>query len=300
MQTSKIKSEDIVYIIVPHLNSRANAGCQGWRKLLTSNDKSYVDKMVTTLIDNNKERKRIQDLTYKRCLEIVDEFHSEDLFLIIHGKDAHEGIAGIVAGKIKDAYGRPAILVTYSGEDELLKGTGRSIEGVNLYEMLKKYEDLFIKFGGHSGACGFLMKADHLDEMRKSLNGDLKNLYDANPDLLNPRIQTEGTLNDKELEIQLALDIEKLGPFGHKNEKPIFSINSVTPSNICYMGDNGQHVRFTGVGKEGKSFSCILFQKAKEYKDLIDQGKPLNLIGHIDINSWNGNSKYIVLRDITC
>ena len=91
--------------------------------------------------------------------------------------DIHEGIAGIVAGKIKEEYGKPAIIVTASGGEGHLKGTGRSITALNLYEILKKHEQLFLKFGGHSGACGFLMKSDDLNELRSRLNHDIEILF---------------------------------------------------------------------------------------------------------------------------
>lgn len=300
--SDKIKSDDVAYIIVPHLNAAgrmldAKIGVE----LLTSDDKNQIDSMTSILIENNKERRKVQDETFKRCKDIVNQHHSKDLFLLINARNAHEGIAGIVAGKIKDEYRKPAILVTYSGGEQYLKGTGRSIPGVNLFELLKKYEKAFIKFGGHSGACGFLMEAVKLEELRQNLNKDMGSLLSQNPDLFNPILEVEGILKDEDLGIKLAQDVGRMAPFGYQNEKPVFQMNSIIPSSICYMGDAKQHVRFIGASQGGVKVSCILFQHAQRYKKILEEGNALNLAGYLDINSWNGNSKIqFVLKEITC
>ena len=104
-----------------------------------------------------------QEDTFARCCQIVEEKYKDDLFLLIDLPDAHEGITGIVAGRLKETYYRPSIIVTPTG-DGLLKGTGRGIEGINLYDLLKENETFFLRFGGHAAACGFTMKEEYLSE----------------------------------------------------------------------------------------------------------------------------------------
>ena len=94
--------------------------------------------------------------------------------LLIYADDAHEGVTGIVAGKLKEKYSRPAAIVT-RGKEGIFKGTARSIENINIHMLLKKYERLFEKFGGHAGACGFSIKEDNIDELRNGLNESLNN-----------------------------------------------------------------------------------------------------------------------------
>ncbi len=292
LTSKKIKSENIAYIIVPHLNAAgrlldARIGVE----LLTSTDENKIAEYVSVLIQNNKERKRIQEEAFQKCKEIIETEIAEDLFYIIAPDDIHEGIAGIVAGKIKDEYGKPAIIVTASGGGEYLKGTGRSISNLNLYDILKKNEKLFLKFGGHSAACGFLMRENNLKELRESLNREVDILYRENSSLFDSSLSIDLEMEEGDIDMGLALELEKLAPFGCQNERPIFQIRGIRPTGVNFMGNCRQHVRFSGSGNRGKGIPCILFQKAQDYNELLQKGELLNLAGYPDINVWNGNSK---------
>ncbi len=298
----KIKSENIAYIIVPHLNAAgrlldARIGVD----LLLTRDERKIEENVAILLQNNRERKRVQEEAFRKCREMIAAELEKDLFYIIAPKDIHEGIAGIVAGKIKDEYGKPAIIVTESGGDGFLKGTGRSINALNLYELLKKHEDLFIKFGGHSGACGFLMKSEHLGELRLRLNSEIEAIYRDNSGLFDFSLPIDLVLEEEEIDINLALELEKLAPFGCQNERPLFQLKRIQASSISYMGPGRQHVRFSGQRTGGQDITCILFQKAQDYTDLLMKGEPLDLAGYPDINVWNGDKKIqFVLKSISC
>lgn len=296
----KIKSEAVAYIIVPHLNAAgrmldAKIGVE----LLISKDEADLTARVEQLIENNRERKRVQEETFKQCIAIVEEKHRGDFFLIVDAQEAHEGIAGIVAGKIKDEYGKPTILVTPSGEDSHLKGTGRSIESINLYEVLKAHEDLFLKFGGHAGACGFLMDKNNLSELRMQLNRDIEAMVQVDPDLFLYEPPIDGTLSPEDLDMALASAVEVLEPFGCENEKPLFLLNRVNPKGISYLGEEKQHVRFVVAGEDGRNVPCIFFKKAQDYRNVLESGQPMDLMGFADINIWNGNAKIqFVIKDI--
>ena len=302
LTTDKIKSENIAYIIVPHLNAAgrlldAKIGVE----LLTSKDEQKIAEIVAVLIQNNKERKRVQEEAFQKCKEVITAELENDLFYIIAPKDIHEGIAGIVAGKIKDEYGRPAIIVTESGSDGCLKGTGRSISSLNLYDILKRHDELFLKFGGHSGACGFLMKSDNLNELRTRLNREIEALYRENSGLLDSSLPIDLTIEEEDITISLAMELEKLAPFGCQNERPLFQIKGMRLTGLNFMGAEKQHVRFSGSGNNGKGVPCILFQRAQDYSELLLKGELLDLAGYPDINVWNGDSKIqFVLRCITC
>ena len=291
LTTDKIKSESIAYIIVPHLNAAgrmldAAIGVE----LLTSGDNRIITENVSAMIRNNRERKKIQEEAFRVCKQIISDELEKDLFYVIH-HDIHEGIAGIVAGKIKEEYGRPAIIVTESGGEGFLKGTGRSINNLNLYEILKKYERLFLKFGGHSGACGFLMPAENLEEMKACLNLEVEAIYRENTGLFDSDLAIDLEIAEGEIDLNLAMELEKLAPFGCWNERPMFQIKGIKPLNVNFMGTDRQHVRFSGLGTSGKGIACILFQKAQDYCEILKKDSVLNLAGYPDINEWNGDSK---------
>jgi len=302
LTTDKIKSENIAYIIVPHLNAAgrlldARIGVE----LLTTQDEKKIGENVEVLIRNNRERKRVQEEAFLKCKEIIAAEMEQDLFYIIAPKDIHEGIAGIVAGKLKDEYGKPAIILTESGGDGFLKGTGRSIPSLNLYELLKKNEDLFLKFGGHSGACGFLMKAEHLSELRLRVNREIEAMYKNDSGLFDLSLAVDLVIGEVDLDINLVHELEKLAPFGCQNERPLLQLRGMQVSGVNFMGQDRQHVRFSGTGNGGNGISCILFQKARDYTDLLMKGELLDLAGYPDINVWNGDTKIqFVLKGISC
>lgn len=299
LNIGQIKSENLAYVIVPHLNAAGRMlDAKVGVKLLTSNDKKKIKEYVDLLIENNKERKKVQEETFVKCLELVEQNHNEDLFLVIDAKEAHEGITGIVAGKIKDHRKKPTIIVTQVAASEkneiLIKGTGRSIEGINLYQLLKSHEELFEKFGGHAGACGFTMKVDGLHKLRESLNFEMKRILESNPNILERELKIDAELMDEDVTINFAMQLEKLAPFGYQNEKPVFEIKHITLSNILYMGNDKQHVKFLCSGQNKNNFSCVLFNHAKEYSTIL-HGDCHSIIGSPDINVWNGKSQVQML-----
>lgn len=302
LRLGEIKSESVAYIIVPHLNAAGRMmDAKMGVTLLTAQKPQEITAAAAALLEHNRERKRIQEEAFQQCQKAVEERFSADLFLLIDGEDIHEGIAGIVAGKIKDAYGKPTAIVTSSGDEGCVKGTGRSIVTVDLYHLLKEQEQLFLKFGGHHGACGFFMKAEDVENLRKLLNEAMANLLRENPNLFDRPITAEATIAPRELDFSLVTDLMKLEPFGCENEKPLLCLESLVPSGLNYMGDQKQHVRFTDSKKIGKGYDCVLFQKAREYEELLSQGTALRLFGSPGFNQWNGNTKIqFVLTHITC
>ncbi len=296
LDRSRIKSENLAYIIVPHLNAagrmlRAGVGVE----LLTGKDDKIILESVKLLIENNNERKRVQEEILEMCLNIVEEKHSNDLFLIIEAGEAHEGITGIVAGKIKELYGKPTLILTNmtsapEGTGKILKGTGRSIEAINLYEALHQFHHLFEKFGGHSGACGLSMKEENLVELVRGLEEYMKQQLSMNGELLTITETSDGEINIEDLTLDFIDILEKMEPFGHENERPKFHITPSIFKNYSLMGDSGKHLKFVLAGEKGQSLSCVLFNKAKEYDPENLRGKAISVIGIPEMNVWNGKS----------
>ena len=171
LKLGELSSENISFVIVPHLNAsgRIEDASQAVELLYGNCSDERKDAIVEDVLKKNQQRRNLQAQTFKDCTLGIDKDNPGNLILI-NSDEAHEGIAGIVAGKIKETYYRPTIIVTPSGDDDcFLKGTGRSIEGLNLYELLKTQENLFEKFGGHAGACGFLLRKENFESLRDGL-----------------------------------------------------------------------------------------------------------------------------------
>ncbi|MCI8609061.1 MAG: single-stranded-DNA-specific exonuclease RecJ [Firmicutes bacterium] len=301
----KITSENISFVIVPHLNAsgRIESATEGVELLRfagepkSDREEQILHERVTELLNYNITRKKLQQDTYKDCIDQLkaigagDEDTVKD-FIVIRAENAHEGIAGIVAGKLKETYYRPAILVTPSGEEkQFLKGTGRSITGVNLYALLKENEDLFEKFGGHAGACGFLMKEEHLPALEECLLQEMHRLKVQQPDIFLRTYDIDLHIGVEEMNIDFAKELERLAPFGNGNPRPLFKLGDVTMEDVRYMGDSNQHMRFQARSRYGKRASCVLFGNAQNYNGVVFSKHPVSLIGNLECQVWQGQER---------
>lgn len=285
-----ISSENISFVIVPHLNAtgRMEDAYPAVRLLTAREDDPEVPSIVEDLLRKNKERRRLQQETFEAC---TADLIPED-FILIRSEHAHEGIAGIVAGKIKETYNRPTVIVTPSGEGkQYLKGTGRSIEGVNLYALLKHHEHLFEKFGGHAGACGFLMPAEHFDALREGLLNDMASLLAENPQLFEKHYDADLDLPCSALTIPFAEELELLAPFGNQNPKPLLRVRNVRISRIRPLGTEGRHVGFSIADHSGCEIACVLFNKAERYMELLRSGYADEVLGSLECRTWQGRKQ---------
>lgn len=299
LKVGKISSENLSFVIVPHLNAsgRIEDASQAVELLTGRCSEVRMDEIVADVIKKNQMRKKFQSDLFRQCQAEIDKDNLEDLILI-HAEDAHEGIAGIVAGKIKETYYRPAIIVTATGtEGDDLKGTGRSVEGINLYELLKTQEELFIKFGGHAGACGFSLKKENLPALREGIAKEMAKICAENPDVFEKKYNIELELDTDDITFDLVEQIDMLAPFGNKNPKPLVACKDVFLSDEKYMGSEMQHLRFNAASATGKKIQCVLFGKAQDYDFSEMEISRGNIIGNLECQIWQGSKRLQFITD---
>lgn len=298
IEPGTIDSYKIGFIIGPHMNAAgrmkdANAVVD----LLVSNDNEKIDQISDMLIKHNKERRLVQDRCFDESVQIIENELINNHFLIVKPNSIHEGIAGIVAGKIKEKYNRPAIVLSQSTDENgkvSLKGSGRSIEGINLIKMLLSHEELFTKVGGHAMAAGFSMPMESEELLKEVLGIEMSKLVSENPLLLTKKIKSDVQIPTQSVDMKLVRDLNLLAPFGIGNPKPVIKLDNVKMSNVKYMGNVNQHAKFTT-----GSFDCVLFGRASEYGDLLNSDNAVDLYGSPDINRWNGReSVQFLIKDI--
>ncbi len=299
LKRGEVSSENISYVVVPHLNAtgRIDDASQAVELLCGKLSVGEQNEIIEEILQKNRLRKNLQDEAFKLCTENIDKDKLPDI-IVIKAEGAHEGITGIVAGKIKEVYYRPAIIVTPSGEDDrYLKGTGRSIEGVNLYQLLKSNENLFEKFGGHSSACGFLIKKENFDVLKESLLKEMSLIRNENGGIFERKHYVDLKLDERELTLNLARQFEMLAPFGSKNRKPVIELENTIIFDVKYMGDRQQHVRFSARSLDsGAAIQCVLFGRAQDL-DLTE--KPVRLIGNLDLQVWQGTKRIqFIVEDV--
>ncbi len=280
-----VTSENIAFGIAPHINAAGRmAHAKEAVELFRAADDREIDDRVQKLVMFNRERKNKQNDAFDRCMEKIT---GEENFIVLDMEDIHEGIAGIAAGKIKETLNRPVIIVTPSG-DGYLKGTGRSIEGIDIFAVLKKHDELFKRFGGHKSACGFLMESGNLDTLRSELDTEVRCMLEKDPHLLDKKTGWDETIMPEEMTMELARGLEKLQPYGQGNPKPVFRMTGVEVTKLRFMGESAEHAGFTAVSENGGRADCIFFRKAQEKAELLYSGGPVDITGTINIKEWNG------------
>lgn len=281
-----LKAEQVAYGIVPYLNAAGRMFSADLAvELLVTENEEHAAELAISLADHNQDRKNKQSNALKDALEALESREDDYKFIMLKLEEAHEGVTGIVAGKIKDLYNLPAIIFSPIGKGRL-KGTGRSITGLNLYEMLLPYSNLYEKFGGHEGACGLTMKADHYKDLEEKLQQKATMMFDADPDLFVYKLVIEGCISRENDLWKLANELEKLEPFGQGNPKPLLALKSAVISSPVYMGEDGRHVKF-----QADRMSCIFFGGSERVKQFYEDGNPVDLVGYLEINRWNGEEK---------
>ena len=291
LHPGSISCENVSFVLVPHINAAGRMKSAALAlKLFLAKDPARMEEYANELVRCNMERKRLQNEVFEQASEQVEEKYAGDDFILVDLPDAHEGVAGIAAGKLREKYSVPSVIVTDNG-DGLLKGTGRSPEGIDLFGLLKNEEKWFQTFGGHEAACGFTMKKEGLEEVRKDLNMRASELRQESPELFRHEPEADIALDAGEVTVGFASQLELLEPCGKGNERPLISVKGV-PDYVTKIGQDEKYLRF--VLKTGKeSCTCLSFGKADDIRGSVAEaaktGEPLTVIGSLSRHEWNGD-----------
>ena len=291
-----LRVTDISYGIAPKINASGRLGdATIGVKLLLAEDESEIEKYCTELIETNQERRSLQDAAYRKGLEMVDDELKRGDFLMLEINDSHEGVLGIVAGKVREDFNRPVVVISQNGDN--YRGTGRSIPNVNLFEMLDKYRDDFVSFGGHSAACGFTIGADKAYTLRDRLNEDLAEMLRMDEHLFDIDYSYDAEARPNVVNMEFAEAIEMIEPCGKGNEVPSFLFRSVTVGDWKYLKDDNSFAKFSISDDGGNKLECILFHDAEKSFEISSGGEPVDVIGNIEINRWRDTKKVQMVVD---
>ncbi len=287
LKKGSISSEEISFGLVPHLNAAGRMkDAEIALKILIDKDESSLDEGVKRLVAHNRERRKLQDEAAYRLTNQALEENGEDLFYLLYSQEIHEGIAGIVAGKLKDYFGKPVAILTPSKEG--LKGTARSIEKINLYDILKTQEQKLIRYGGHAMACGFLIDEMEFGNLRGALNEALEEKLLEDPGLFTKLQRADIELELEDIDAEFCHDLWSLAPFGSGWPKPIIVLRGVSLTNIAFMGAEKQHLRFKILDSKGRTLKGLCFNKGHEYKDWINTPGKCTIYGTPNISLYRG------------
>ena len=250
-----------------------------------------AEEMAAELKLLNEERKDMTQAGMEQAFEQVDTELADDDVLVVYLPDCHESLAGIIAGRVREAYNKPSFVLT-KGE-ECVKGSGRSIESYHMYRALCGVQDLLLKFGGHPMAAGFSLKEENVGEFRRRLN-EQSTL--TREDFI-PKIWIDVAMPLEYISEALVNELKSLEPFGQGNEKPQFAQKNLRIRSLRALGRNNNAVRMTVVTEQGRPMEAMVFTEADKFVEEAKNSRSMDVIYYPDINEYNGNrTLQIVVR----
>ena len=290
IETSEITADDLAFRFAPRLNAPGRMGDpEIGLKILTARDPHMARDFALEANTMNNQRQNVEKDIFKQISGLIKttEGFNGLKTLAFAGKGWHKGVLGIVASRLVDKYHRPALVLNI--QNGMAVGSGRSIDGFNLFLALGQLSHLFERFGGHAHAAGFTLKAENFDNLKSELEALADDTF-VDEDLV-PTIEVDAEIKLNDITRKMIHEIKALAPFGEGNSEPIFCARSLKVSDSQIVGDRHLKLR---VRKEGKSFEAIGFGLAGKYPL---NGKIINMVFSPELNRWKGYER-IQLRII--
>ena len=252
-----LNSYHIGFVLGPCINAsgRLDTAKRSLR-LLLAKDAAEAETLAARLKQLNDERKELTQAAVDLACEQIDgSTEANDRVLVVYIPDCHESIAGIVAGRIRERYGKPTFVVTNAEAEDEAKGSGRSIEAYSMFEEMVKCQDLFRKFGGHPMAAGFSLPRSRIDEMRRRLN---ENCTMTEEDMAE-KIMVDVPMPINYIRESLVEELSVLEPFGNGNEKPLFAERHLKLLSARILGKNANVLKLQVANATGCTMEALYF-----------------------------------------
>ncbi len=284
LQPGKIDTESISYSLGPRLNTlgRFKHALPAYQLLVTKNT-AEARKLAEELEQQNTERKLVTENVWQKAREKIMTSGINDPILFTYDNDYHQGVLGLVAGKLVNEFHRPAIVI--KTESEICRGSARSITPFNIIKALASCQDLLTQFGGHAMAAGFTVSNSNINRLYSHLSEIARSQLteqDLQPVLY---IDTEVQLSD--LNEEIIRFWRKLAPFGPANNDPVFLSRNIVVKDYCSMGNKEEHLKFKlndrGIYWDGVAFN--MGQYASEVTDRLD------IVYRLTTDHWNGRDR---------
>ncbi len=288
---SEINASKIAFGICPRLNAAGRMGNANRAvELLTTDDMLTALEIANEIDSDNALRQQTEKgICEEAILKIEQNGYNFDRIIVVEGESWHHGVVGIVASRICEKYGKPAIVISVDGETA--HGSGRSYEGFSLYDAILSARDCLTKFGGHALAAGVSLKSFNINAFRKAVNSYAEGFSYA-PPVLN----IDCKINLSALTVDLSESLKALEPFGYENLEPIFAVCGVTLQRITSVGNN-KHLRLLFTKGEN-AFQAMLFG-ANTDSFCYNIGDLLDLAVVVQSNSFNGNMNVsVIIKEI--
>jgi len=290
IENKKFTSTYVSFIIAPRLNASGRmANAEVSLKLLMSQNAGEAQNLAKELEKFNRERQKVEGKILEEAEELINhQVNFKDHKVIVIAKeDWHQGVLGIVASKLADRFYRPAIVISIN--ENLCKGSARSIQNFHLFDALMDSKELLDSFGGHAHAAGLLITKDNIDEFRKSINKLASDRLDLE-DLL-PSTDIDLELNFADLNEPLVKELELLEPFGMANPEPLFYTRGLNLKGEVQLLNRGT-LKFWAT--DGVTTRQIIAFRMSSLKDSLPQAASFDLVYTPKIDNWRQEESMIL------
>lgn len=296
LEGAEITAYHVGFVIGPCINAsgRLDTAARSLELLLADNMEDAM-KLADDLYDLNQSRKAMTEQGKEQAIQSIEENNlGKDRVLVVYLPDCHESLAGIIAGRIREAYNKPVFVLTKGADG--VKGSGRSIEAYSMYEELVKCSDLLTQFGGHPMAAGLSMEEKNVELFRRRLND---NCTLTEQDLI-PQIMIDVPMPISYLSKKLTEQLKVLEPFGKGNSKPLFAQKNLRAVGICVFGRNRNVAKMLLIDENGIKMDAVYFGEAQEFVDFVQAHDTISVTYYPEINVFQGRENLQVVIKNYC
>lgn len=296
LEGAEITAYHVGFVIGPCINAsgRLDTAARSLELLLADNMEDAM-KLADDLYDLNQSRKAMTEQGKEQAIQSIEENNlGKDRVLVVYLPDCHESLAGIIAGRIREAYNKPVFVLTKGADG--VKGSGRSIEAYSMYEELVKCSDLLTQFGGHPMAAGLSMEEKNVELFRRRLND---NCTLTEQDLI-PKIMIDVPMPISYLSKKLTEQLKVLEPFGKWNSKPLFAQKNLRAVGIRVFGRNRNVAKMLLIDENGIKMDAVYFGEAQEFVDFVQAHDTISVTYYPEINVFQGRENLQVVIKNYC
>lgn len=296
LEGAEITAYHVGFVIGPCINAsgRLDTAARSLELLLADNMEDAM-KLADDLYDLNQSRKAMTEQGKGQAIQSIEENNlGKDRVLVVYLPDCHESLAGIIAGRIREAYNKPVFVLTKGADG--VKGSGRSIEAYSMYEELVKCSDLLTQFGGHPMAAGLSMEEKNVELFRRRLND---NCTLTEQELI-PKIMIDVPMPISYLSKKLTEQLKVLEPFGKGNSKPLFAQKNLRAVGIRVFGRNRNVAKMLLIDENGIKMDAVYFGEAQEFVDFVQAHDTISVTYYPEINVFQGRENLQVVIKNYC
>jgi len=290
----KITPFEVGWVLAPRINASGRLkDAREALRLLVTKDKRQAFEIAAKLDTTNRERQKLTLEQYSLARQKVLSWGKLPNILWVESEEFHEGIIGLVAGKLSQEFYRPAVVLAVGGGG--IKASARSVSGVNIIATLRRLEHLSNSMGGHAGAAGFSLKPEKLKEFSTELQS-LGERMDQS--LFFPTVKIDALVVADEITPELTKFLETLEPFGEGNPRPCFALSGATIQDFKLLGSREAHLKMrVGVGE--RTFTAIWFSFPQELLSQLKVGAYFDLVFSLNENHYNRKKELqFLIKDV--